>query len=300
MAALAAMFWFVAPATAQTSTAPAATGSDRVLTIGRVSGNPRKHAARLQALADHVVARHEAFDSVEVVLKSRLNAMVEAARAGEIDIISETLFSAFALERDGGMEMRLVEWKGGVRAYHSVILVRRDSDYRSIRDLAGAKLVFEDPGSTSGFFLPYAELMDAGLNLVPEASRTADVSDVRYVFGGSEINVVASLARGRADAAAISNLDLDDDEVVTTRFAPQVRVLHETVSVPRSLTLVRAGLDDGAKSRLDEILTGLHTSPTGRKVLSSYFKVKQFDAFTDSDASEIAELRRLFEARHAR
>ena len=57
------------------------------------------------------------------------------------------------------MEMRVLDLKDSVRAYHSVILVRADSDIQKLDDLRGSRIAFEDRGSTSGFFLPYVEMM---------------------------------------------------------------------------------------------------------------------------------------------
>jgi ABC-type phosphate/phosphonate transport system substrate-binding protein len=123
-----------------TATIPAASGQAteldanverdaRTLVVGRISGNPRKHASRLQRLGQHLVDKHEAFDRVEVILKAKPTDMIEAARRGEIDIVSETLFTALQIEATGQMEMALLEWKENVRAYHSVLLVRADSPF---------------------------------------------------------------------------------------------------------------------------------------------------------------------------
>ncbi len=152
------------------------------------------------------------------------------------------------------MDMALLEWKDGVRSYHGAILVRNDSRFERIEDLKGAKIAFEDPGSTSGYFLPYVEIMDAGLEMVPDRYSGATPGSLRFVFGGAELNVEGSLIRGRVDAAAISNLDLDDDEVVTERFKPEIRVLHETRQVPRSIMMMRSSLSPNVRARLSAIL----------------------------------------------
>lgn len=267
----------------------------RVLTIGRVSGNPRKHAGRLKRLGDYIVARHDGFDTVKVVLTHRAAEMVEAVSKNEIDLISETVFTALQIEGSGNMEMALLEWKDGVRSYHGAVLVRNDSRFERLEDLKGAKIAFEDPGSTSGYFLPYMEILDAGLELVPDRASGAAPGSLRYVFGGAELNVVGSLIRGRVDAAAISNLDLDDNEVVTERFKPQLRVLHETRQVPRSIMLVRSSLAPDARERLSAILLAMHDSDEGRKVLRKYFRLKQFEELDEISRGQIERVRQGFD-----
>ena len=270
----------------------------RTLIVGRVSGNPRKHASRLLALGEHIVASHSAFDHVEVILKPNPDDMVAAAQSGEIDIVSETLFTALKIEATGQMDMALLEWKENVPSYHSVLLVRADSPFQTLQDLRGARIAFEDPGSTSGFFLPYVEIMEAGLNMVPDGSGQAKPQHVGYLFGGAEINVVGSLIRGRVDAAAISNLDMDDDEVVTGRFGKELRVLHETRPVPRSVMLLRSSLPEPVRDELKAILMDLHQSDMGRSVLRKYFKIKQFEIMEADVRSEFDWVRNAFNTHH--
>lgn len=272
----------------------------RTLTIGRVTGNPRKHAARLLALGQHIVANHDAFDDVAVVLKHKPEEMFEASARGEIDIVSETVFAALQIEASGQMEMALLEWKDNVRSYHSVVLVRKESPFQKLEDLRGARIAFEDPGSTSGFFLPYVEIMDAGLDMIPDASGKASPEHVRYLFGGAEINVVGSLIGGGVDAAAISNLDMDDDKVVTGRFRDELRVLHQTRNVPRSIMLMRSSLPQSIRDDLKTILLDMHLSNTGRSTLRKYFKIKQFEDFSGAVHNEFNWVRGAFDSHHVR
>lgn len=182
------------------------------LTIGRVSGNPRKHAGRLTAFGEYLLERLDGHGLLraEIVLNSNPQKILAAAAAGDIDLISETVFTAARLENTGAMEIALLEWKRDVDRYRTAVLVRKESDIRSLKDLRGRTFAFEDRGSTSGFFLPYLEIMDAGLTMVPMGQRNLTPGVVRYSFAESEINVVASVIRGRTDAGAISETDLDD------------------------------------------------------------------------------------------
>ena len=287
---------FTQGASAQSASA----NPSRILTIGRVSGNPRKHAGRLLALGQFIVARHEGFDNVEVVLKPHPDEMVAAALRGEIDLISETVFTALQLEKTGKMEMALLEWKDGVRAYHSQILVRADSDVRSLQDLRGKRIAFEDPGSTSGFFLPYVEIMNAGVDMIPEAAGKTVPGKVSYSFGGAEINVVGALIRGRVDAAVISNLDMHDDEVVPDKFVSAIRVLHATREVPRSMMLMRASIKPADRTQLEKLLLSLHETDPGRAILRRYFKVRKFDPIDRDAQMKIDSVRRFFHERHSR
>ena len=173
----------------------------------------------------------------------------------------------------------LREWKNGVAEYHTVIITRKDSGLKTLSDLMGRKFAFEDIGSTSGYLIPRAALEDAGLRLLPLPDPRNPVPDgsLGYSFAKGEINVVAWVNRGLADAGAVSNLDWMDPDTAPAGLKNELRVIHETEPVIRSLILARQSLDDGLCEQIKAILESMHDSPEGRAVLSEYFKVARYD-----------------------
>ena len=164
--------------------------------------------------------------------------------------------------------------------------------------MRGRTVAFEDPGSTSGFFLPYLEIMDAGIELSPMGVRSPDSMAVRYAFAGSEVNVVGSVIRGRMDVGAISETDLEDPEVMTERFKPDLRVFHLTQWVPRSVLLVRRSLQPALKSRLREILLGMHRDEAAAPVMRRYFGVSRYAEVDPSANSALNRIRDAVRLRH--
>jgi phosphonate transport system substrate-binding protein len=78
--------------------------------------------------------------------------------------------------------------------YHSVLIVKSDSPYKSIEDVKGKKLAFADPNSTSGHQAPRYFLTEAGYNPDKYFGSTA--------FSGSHENSVIALLNGTFDVAA--------------------------------------------------------------------------------------------------
>ena len=101
------------------------------------------------------------------------------------------------------------------------------------------------------------------------------------------------------DAAAISNLDLDDDEVITDRFMSDIRVLHATRAVPRSVMLFRASLSEETKQGLLDVLLDMHQSDAGTAVLRKYFKVRRFENMGASEAEGLDWARQAYKAKQA-
>lgn len=84
--------------------------------------------------------------------------------------------------------------KKGDFGYHSVIIVKKESPYKTIDDLKGKKLAFADPNSTSGHQAPRYFLTEAGYDPDSFFGSTG--------FSGSHENSVMALLNGTFDAAA--------------------------------------------------------------------------------------------------
>jgi phosphonate transport system substrate-binding protein len=83
--------------------------------------------------------------------------------------------------------------KDGFAAYHSVIVVKTQSPYRTLEDLRGKTLAFADPNSTSGYVAPHYFLREQGIDLGKYFARTG--------FAGSHENGVIAVVNGTYDAA---------------------------------------------------------------------------------------------------
>ena len=100
------------------------------------------------------------------------------------------------------------EWKKGVSSYRGIIIVSKESGISELSNLRGRKIAFEDPGSTSGFLLPYAALVNGGLTLrrVTSPRSTVATGEIGYVFAEEELNIAGWVVRGIVAAGAMSEV----------------------------------------------------------------------------------------------
>ena len=84
--------------------------------------------------------------------------------------------------------------KDGGFGYFGVIIVKKDSPYKSIDDLKGKRFGFADPNSTSGYQAPNFFLTEQGYKPEEFFGKTA--------FSGSHENSVKMLMEGNFDAVA--------------------------------------------------------------------------------------------------
>ena len=134
---------------------------DSVLVLGRVSDDPKSHYDQLKPLLDYVVPRMASVGirSGRILMAKDLQQMTSYLRRGQVDWINETAGNAGLLERRGVARSLLITEREGATRYHGVFFVRRDSPVRTLADLAGRSVAFQNPYSTSAYYLPAAKLL---------------------------------------------------------------------------------------------------------------------------------------------
>ncbi|MBS1166479.1 MAG: phnD [Proteobacteria bacterium] len=81
----------------------------------------------------------------------------------------------------------------GSTGYYSIMVARKDSGIKTLKDLKGKKLGFADPDSTSGYLVPTVTLPDAiGAPIKDYFASTG--------FGGGHENLVLEVLKGTFDA----------------------------------------------------------------------------------------------------
>ncbi len=268
------------------------------LVLGRVSSDPKKTAPRLESLASYLVPHLASvgINKGDVLVARDTGQMIEFLREGRVDLVSETPMGALFMEAAGDAQVLLREWKKGVSEYFTVFLSRQTAEIRTLKDLVGRKIAFEDRGSTTGFYLPLAALRRAGLSAIelPDPEAVVPPGKVGYVFAENEINIAAWVDRGLTDAGAYSNLDWLDRDRVTNTMRNNLVVFHETAPILRSVVLVRSGLAEDIRRRTAEVLLSMHEDPKAQPVLRKYFKVRRFDAFEGEALRSLEEARAVF------
>src|SRR5918999_2176419 len=81
----------------------------------------------------------------------------------QVDFYMESPYPTHLINNVQGVaRLRLRRWKGGLAEYQSLIFTKGDGEIIRLEDLRGKILAFEDPESTSGYFLPKSFLIRKG------------------------------------------------------------------------------------------------------------------------------------------
>lgn len=265
-----------------------------VLVLGRVSDDPKSHYDELKPLLDYVVPRMAdvGIRSGRILMARDPQQMSSYLRRGRVDWVAETAGNATMLERRGTARAMLIAERDGAPRYQSLFYVRRDSPVRSLKDLLGRNIAFQNPYSTSAYYLPASVLLEAGLRLEPLSSPTDRPSGdaVGYLFARTELNISTWVHKRLVDAGVLSNLDAANPQRLPPAFAQDFRIIGKSDMVPRALILTRRGMEPRVEARLREVLLEASNDPDAGEALRRFTSTSRFVPITDDDRDALARL----------
>lgn len=272
--------WLLSAGTSAAATSPADPAAPHVLVLGRISDDPRAHHAQLQPLLDYVVARMGDVGIREgrVLMARDVQQMASYLRRGRVDWVTETAGTAVALGQRAHAAPLLLTERSGVRDYHTVFFVRRDSPLHQLDDLRGHTLALQSVASTSAYLVPVMTLLDHGMppQILQSTEDAPPADSVGYVFARTELNIATFVHKGLVDAGALSSVDWDDERRVPPAFKHDLRVILRSAPYPRAVELVRGDLDGRVRERLQQVLLEAAADPTARVPLQKFFGTSGF------------------------
>ena len=204
--------------------------------------------------------------------------MVDLVKKGEVDLYIDSAFPVLQVSKLAGMRPMLRRWKRGKADYHSVIFVRKDSGIESVSDLMGKTIGFDQPSSTSGYLIPKAVLIRAGMAVGELESRESRIPEdsIGYVFTQDDENTLFWVLEERVAAGAMDNESFDS---MSGRRKDELKVLERSISVPRHLVAFRSSMDSTLSVEIRNVLIEMHENEEGRKALVAFQHTTKFDTF---------------------
>ncbi len=268
----------------------------RVLVLGRISDDPRSHYEQLKPLLDYVVPRMADVGISEgrILMARDAQQMTSYLRRARVDWVTETAGTSMQLQQRAGAEPLLLTERGGVTRYHGVFFARKDSNIHSLADLRGHSVAFQSTASTSAYFAPAMELLDAGksMQILLSPMDKPGPDSVGYVFARSEANIAAWVHKGLVDVGVVSNLDWEDPSRMPAAFHDDFRIIHRTPDYPRALEMVRGDLDARVRERLKEVLLQAAEDPEASRALHMFFRTNRFIPVDEDSRKALEHLRK--------
>lgn len=276
-------------------------GGQTSLTIGRATHNVVRTQKRLRPIAEYLAARlgDVGIRKGEVLFAAdnRTDTLVKYLKQGKIDLVIATPFPTAVYNKRAGLKPVMMAMRQKSLYYRTYFFVRKDSQIKNVGDMLGRVVAFEDPGSTSGYFLPLAEAKIMGHDLTALNSVNDRVPDGRigFVFAGSEINIATWTYFGKVAGGVLSSNDWENTEKLPRRYRQNLRIIHKTREIPRMFISARSGLSSRLLQRIRQELARMHLNPDGKSALKSY-KLEQVVPLPESPARILSPVFELLKA----
>ena len=174
------------------------------------------------------------------------------------------------------------QYKKGIFAeagvgYHSILITKKDSELKSIKDLKGKVLALVDPTSTSG------SLILEVLFTKEELGGTSLKEYFGKVFYSGRLDLsVLAVKEGRADAAFVASHGLDyciqRKKLIK---AEDINEIWRSASIPRDAYVYRKKLCPELKGKIEEAWFTMHEYEPAKPVLKGRKHVPVKDSIYD-------------------
>jgi serine/threonine-protein kinase len=228
-----------------------------------------------------VYLERETHRPVRIEVAKSYDALADSVVRGDIAFASLPAYLFLrASSTDVPLEPLALEQFDGSSGNDGVLLVLESSGIQGIPQLAGKRLCYTDPSSTTGYVLPRASILAAGLD--PDR----DLAERR--FSGDHLQALLDLNEGRCDAAGTYNgayLSADRAGVSVARM----RVLAITGHSPHDSFVAGPAASIADRLAVREALLAFDpVAHVGQPLLG---KVLRISGFRKSDPADFADLR---------
>jgi phosphonate transport system substrate-binding protein len=240
----------IAPAQAEVSL-------EKVVIALKPDKNPDQMLTERTALSDYLRAKLEKPVEVTVPLSSAV--ILEGFANGTIDLGYLSATDVLNARKQKVGDILLAGEIDGNPYYSSYWLCLKEKPYSSIADLKGKPVGFASRTSTSGYVLPYYDLIKRGL-LKPNEDPEVFFGAGNVFYGTGYVSAVERVLSGDVEAAAVSYYVLDKDKHLSVEQRARLRKLQDQGPVPTHVIAVRTNLSDEDRAALKAALLSMNHS----------------------------------------
>jgi phosphonate transport system substrate-binding protein len=275
------------------------TKSTNTLVLGVVfQGAAQPVEAHFRPLIEYVAHKFSSTTETKgmIIVAPTAGQMIKLLEEKRVDLYMESPYPTYLINRLGAARLLLRAWKGGMAEYRSLIFTSKQSGVTDPKELRGKIIAFEDPGSTSGYFLPKLFLLKKGFSMSEQASPESKISagEIGYIFANTSDEVVRLVLQKKVTAGAFST---DDYAALEDKNKPMISILAETESVPRHLVSVRKDLPETVIKRLKSVLLAMDQDKEGQQILKQTDNTTRFDSLPGGEEMVRRKLVELYRPR---
>jgi len=168
--------------------------------------------------------------------------------------------------------------------FRGIILVRKDSNFKTVADLKGKAVSFPAPTALAATMLPQYYLKTHGLDVMNDI-------DNRYV--GSQESSIMNVYLGNVAAGATWPPPWNALKKERPELAENLEVKWQTQSLPNNGLVVRNDVPAELVEQVSELLFNLHTHKEGQKILQK-IELSKFEPATNKTYQSVNDFIKIF------
>lgn len=230
---------------------------------------------------------------VEVSVSTDYNTIIEAMDSKQVDVgflppnayvlaheqsDAKVLLQAqrYGIEQPGGKKTDEL-----VDSYKSMIVVKKGSKIKELKDLKGKKIATQDVTSSAGYVWPAAEMKKAGVDI--------EKSDITTVQVKGHDQAILSVLNGDVDAAFVFE-DARNNVVkdVPTIF-DEVEPMYTTAPIPNDTVTVRGDMSEEWNTKIQDAFINIGKSEEGKAIISAIYTHEGYVKSKDSNFDIVRE-----------
>ncbi len=181
----------------------------------------------------------------------------------------------------------LVGELNGKTSYSSYWLTLKEKPYIQIQDLAGKKVAFSSKTSTSGYIIPYQDLIQRGL-ITQKEDPEKFFGKSNAWYGTGYVSAVERVLSGDAEAAAVSDYVFDQNKHLSEAQKQSLKILQKQGPVPTHTIAIRSSLSEADQKQILEALETFN-NPENEELRNKVFTSKLVRTNPDSHLKSIRE-----------
>ena len=165
------------------------------------------------------------------------------------------------LKKTDKIELLVLPIFNNKKTYSSLIITKKDNNYKGLFDLKNRFFAMSDPDSNSGSLVPSYELIKKGY------SKENFFKNIIYTYDhGESIQAVLS---GFVQAASVDSMVYNSYLNKNPLARKELKIIDDFDNYPIPPFIIRKDVDKKIKQRLKNTLLNMHKSKSGKKILSS-------------------------------
>ena len=230
---------------------------------------------------------------VEVSVSTDYNTIIEAMDSKQVDVGFLPPNAYVLAHEQSGAKVLLQAQRYGIEqpgvkktdelvdSYKSMIVVKKGSKIKELKDLKGKKIATQDVTSSAGYVWPAAEMKKAGVDI--------EKSDITTVQVKGHDQAILSVLNGDVDAAFVFE-DARNNVVkdVPTIF-DEVEPMYTTAPIPNDTVTVRADMSDDWNTKIQDAFINIGKSEEGKAIISAIYTHEGYVKSKDSNFDIVRE-----------